>query len=97
MKTNNTEGCGLCNGTWGEYHRDIDGDNMFFCCNKCADAFENMVNRVKESTGWDHLDYVELKGNYSSGRECVARKGDEEFRYYFRTYSNGRILEFRER
>ena len=25
---------------------------MFFCCNICADIFETMANKVKESTGW---------------------------------------------
>ena len=43
MKTNNEEGCGLCNATWGEYHMDIEGEDMFFCCNICADIFQNMV------------------------------------------------------
>lgn len=97
MKTNNTEGCGLCNATWGEYWREIDGENMYFCCNICADIFETMVNRVKESTGWNRIDYVELKGNYSSGRECEARNGDKSFRYYFRTYSNGKFITFEKR
>ncbi len=97
MKTNNTEGCGLCNATWGDYYRDIDGDNMFFCCNICADIFETMVNKVKESTGWQSIDYVELIGNYSKGRNCIARHGDEEFKYYFRTYSDGTFITFEKR
>lgn len=97
MKTNNTEGCGLCNATWGEYWREIDGDNMFFCCNICADIFETMANKVKESTGWEKIDYVELSGNYSAGRECEAGNGKESFRYYFRTYSNGKFITFEKR
>lgn len=97
MKTNNTEGCALCNATWGEYHREIDGDNMLFCCNICADAFEGMVNRVKQETGWKTIDSIELHGNYSRGRECVARKGGEEFRYYFRTFSDGTMMTFEKR
>lgn len=94
MKTNNTEGCALCNATWGEYWRDIDGERMFFCCNICADIFEEMVRRVKENTGWNRIDYVELNGNYSRGRNCTARSGDSEFKYYFRTYSDGKFITF---
>lgn len=97
MKTNNTEGCGLCNATWGEYYRDIDGDRMFFCCNICADIFETMVEKVKKATGWKSIDYVELVGNYSSGRECVAKSRDEEFKYYFRTYGDRTFITFEKR
>lgn len=97
MKTNNTEGCGLCNATWGEYYRDIDGDRMFFCCNICADIFETMVEKVKKATGWKSIDYVELVGNYSSGRECVAKSDDKEFKYYFRTYGDGTFITFEKR
>lgn len=70
---------------------------MFFCCNICADIFETMISRVKEKTGWPLVDYVELVGNYNKGRECVARHGDEEYRYYFRTYSNGDFITFESR
>jgi len=97
LKTNNTEGCGLCNATWGDYWREIDGDNMFFCCNICADIFETMVKKVKETTGWEKIDYVELHGNYSRGRECEARNGESRFRYYFRTYSDGTFMKFEPR
>ena len=97
MKTNNTEGCGLCNATWGEYWREIDGENMYFCCSICADIFETMVKKVKENTGWPSIDYVELVGNYNKGRECTAQHGDEDFKYYFRTYSNGEFITFEKR
>ena len=70
---------------------------MFFCCNICADIFETMANKVKESTGWEKIDYVELNGNYNAGRECEARNGKESFRYYFRTYSNGKFITFEKR
>ncbi|OWP56056.1 MAG: hypothetical protein B2I17_08790 [Thermoplasmatales archaeon B_DKE] len=97
METNNKEGCGLCNATWGEYYREIDGDRMFFCCSVCADIFENMVAEVKNRTGWKSIDYVELIGNYSAGRNCTARSGKSTFKYYFRTYSDGRMMKFEER
>jgi hypothetical protein len=70
---------------------------MYFCCNICADIFETMVNKVKENTGWKYLDYVELNGNYYAGRECEVRSGEESFRYYFRTYSNGKFITFEKR
>ncbi len=96
MKTNNKDGCGLCNATWGEYYREIDKDNMFFCCNICADIFENMVKEVKKRTGWEIIDEVKLEGNYSKGRECTAYNNGKEYHYYFRTYGDGKMMEFRE-
>ena len=97
MKTNNTKGCALCDATWGEYYRKIEGEEMFFCCNVCADIFENMVGEVKKRTGWEKIDYVELHGNYISGRNCVAVNDEKEFSYYFRTYSDGRMMKFEEK
>ena len=97
MKTNNNEGCGLCNATWGEYHREIEGEDMFFCCNICADIFQNMVEEIKKRTGWDTIDSVDLHGNYSEGRECSAHSGEKEFRYYFMTYGDGRMMKFEKR
>ncbi len=95
LKTNNEKGCALCDATWGEYYREIDGEKMFFCCNICADIFENMVNTVKRETGWSHIDSVELHGNYSRGRNCTATSDGNTFKYYFRTYSDGRMMEFK--
>ena len=56
-----------------------------------------MVRKVKEATAWESIDYVNLHGNYSSGRECVAKSGKEEFRYYFRTYGDGTFITFEKR
>lgn len=95
LKTNNENGCALCDATWGEYYREIENERMFFCCNICADIFENMVNALKKETGWNHIDAVELHGNYSEGRKCIATSGDNTFKYYFRTYSDGRMVEFK--
>ncbi len=95
LKTNNNDGCALCNATWGEYYREIDNEKMLFCCNICADIFENMVNEVKKRTGWEKIDYIELHGNYSSGRNCTAFSNGKRFSYYFRTYSDGKIMEFK--
>ncbi len=93
MKTN-YEGCALCDGTWGDYWREIEGENTFFCCSICADAFENMVNRVKKETGWKKIDSVSIEGNYSKGRDCVATSGDKRVEYFFR-HEDGVITEFR--
>lgn len=89
----NYKGCALCDSTWGEYWREIDGENMFFCCNICADAFENMANKVKEVTGWKNIDSIHIQGNYSIGRTCIATSGNEEIHYFFR-HENGKITEF---
>ncbi|EQB69460.1 TA0938 family protein [Cuniculiplasma divulgatum] len=97
IKTNNEKGCALCDATWGEYYREIEGENMFFCCNICADIFENMVNEVKKRTGWSHIDYIQLVGNYSKGRECEARSDKSVYKYYFRTYGDGRMMTFEDR
>ncbi len=67
---------------------------MLFCCNICADIFETMVGKVKEATGWNKIDRIEISGNYSKGRECTATSGDKSFRYYFRTYSDGKFITF---
>ncbi len=90
----NYEGCALCDGTWGDYWREIEGENTFFCCSICADAFENMVNRVKKETGWKKIDSVSIEGNYSKGRDCVATTGDKRVEYFFR-HEDGVITEFR--
>lgn len=95
MKTN-FEGCALCDATWGEYWREIEGQNMFFCCNICADAYENMVKEVRKRTGWKIIDYIELSGNYRLGRTCSATSGKDIYRYFFR-HENGEITEFEER
>ena len=90
----NYSGCALCDATWGDYHRTVEGTNFFFCCSICADAFENMVKEVKKVSGWSCVDSVEISGNYSNGRNCVAKRGVDEMRYFFR-HENGVVTEFR--
>lgn len=89
----NYSGCALCDATWGDYWREIEGDNMFFCCSICADAFENMVKRVEQETGWKKIDSVNIEGNYSSGRNCVAVSGKKSVEYFFK-HEDGVITEF---
>ena len=90
----NYDGCALCDATWGNYWREIEGERMFFCCSICADAFENMVKRVKKETGWDKIDSISIEGNYSRGRDCVATNGKEKVEFFFR-HEDGIITEFR--
>ena len=54
-----------------------------------------MVRKVKESTGWENIDFVELHGNYREGRHCIAKNGDHDFRYYFRTHGDGEFITFK--
>ncbi len=56
-----------------------------------------MIGEVKRRTGWENIDRVELHGNYSSGRNCVAYSGKNQFKYYFRTYGDERMMKFEER
>jgi hypothetical protein len=95
MKTN-YEGCALCDATWGEYWREIEGQNMFFCCNICADAYENMVREVKKRTGWNTIDSISISGNGRIGRDCVATGEGKEYRYFFK-HDNGNLTVFEER
>ncbi|MEM0127822.1 MAG: TA0938 family protein [Thermoplasmatales archaeon] len=89
----NYKGCALCDATWGNYWREVDGENMFFCCSICADAFENMVIEVKKKTGWKKIDELKIEGNYYAGRNCVASSGENYVRYFFR-HEDGKITEF---
>ncbi|QKR00652.1 TA0938 family protein [Metallosphaera tengchongensis] len=89
-------GCALCGGTWGSYYEDVEDQSMFFCCDLCAKAFINTVNEVKKRTGWDHLDQLELKGNYYTGRTCVARREGKEYKFYVKFNDEADIETFRE-
>ncbi len=90
----NYNGCALCDATWGDYWREIEGDKMFFCCSVCADAFENMVKEVERETGWKKIDSVSIEGDYSAGRDCVAMNGEKKVEYFFR-HEDEIITEFR--
>ncbi len=83
----------MCDGTWGDYWREIEGERMFFCCSICADAFENMVKRVEQETGWRSIDSVTIEGNYAKGRDCTATSGERSVDYFFR-HEDGNITEF---
>jgi len=90
----NYKGCALCDATWGNYWRVVDGEKIFFCCSICADAFENMVNEVKKIMGWKRIDEINIEGNYSAGRNCFASSGNKYVKYFFK-HENGMITEFK--
>ena len=94
MKTNNTEGCALCNATWGEYRDEVEGERMVFCCDICAAAFKNMVASVEKENGWSSVDSIEIQGNNNTGRKCSARSGKNEFSFSIKFHNDGRVKDF---
>ena len=84
-------GCALCGSTWGNYWRETEGANRFFCCSLCADAWENAVREVKAKTGWSRVDLLfldDVRGNEADGH---ARSGDQEVRFSLAGTDDGRI------
>ena len=90
------KGCALCGATWGDYYEEVDGERLFFCCNYCALEFVNMVNEIKRRTGWGKIDELIINGNYYTGRTCVAKNGDKEFKFYVKFNEEAGIETFKE-
>lgn len=90
------EGCALCEATWGNYWAEIDGQKMFFCCDICATEFRNMVNIVKEKTGWKTIDEIVMNGNHR-GRQCTAMSSGKIYHFFMKFDSTGAIQTFAER
>ena len=88
-------GCALCGSTWGDYHEEVERHRLFFCCDVCAREFRNMVQEVKSRTGWGRVEELEIRGNYYTGRMCVARSGDREVKFYVRFGEEGEVESFR--
>ena len=87
-------GCALCGSSWGNYWRETEGANRFFCCSLCADAWENAVAKVKETSGWPRVDFLfldEQRGNEADGR---ARCADREVRFFLAGNDDGTITRF---
>ena len=82
----NSDGCALCDSTWGDYWRVIENKNLFFCCNICADLFESLINQIKLKLESDFVDEIQLKGN-SKHRKIYVKvssshySGDVSFRF----------------
>jgi len=89
-------GCALCGATWGDYHEEVEGDELFFCCDMCAKEFRNMVQEVKRRKGWERVEELEIRGNYYTGRTCVARSRGRETKFYVRFGDDGEVETFRD-
>lgn len=90
------KGCALCGATWGEYYGEVDGEELFFCCNYCYLGFKNIIDEVKRRTGWGRVDEIQLNGNYYTGRTCVAKYQGREYKFYVKFNDEAEIETFRE-
>ena len=62
MKTNNT-GCALCDSTWGNYYRTVEAVELFFCCEVCANIFEDIIKEIKNSYRIKSINKMEIIGD----------------------------------
>jgi hypothetical protein len=72
------DGCALCGSTWGDVHRTVGGERLFFCCDLCAVQVEVVQDRILGATGWPALDELLFEGG-RAGRTVRARSGDRRF------------------
>ena len=91
MKIKNT-GCALCDSTWGYYYRIIEQTQLFFCCEVCADLYQDIVNRIKKTYQISEIDYMEIKGN-SKERSFKVSSDQKIFRGKI-SFSNGKVVQF---
>lgn len=84
-------GCALCGSSWGNYWREVEGANRFFCCSLCADAWENAARIVKEKAGWPRVDFLFLEDMRGNEAEGVARCADKELRISIAGTDDGTI------
>ncbi|AWR98573.1 TA0938 family protein [Metallosphaera hakonensis] len=89
------QGCALCGGTWGNWYQEVDGERLFFCCDICAKEFVNMIDKVKEITGWKKVDELVIEGDYYRGRNCEAKSGGKSLRYYVKFGEDAEVSTFR--
>jgi hypothetical protein len=94
MQINNVHGCALCDATWGEYWDFVEGEKMRFCCSTCASAFRNMIAEVKKTAGWPRLDRLEIHGNNTVGRRCLATCDKNTLSFYIKFNDDGSIFDF---
>lgn len=87
------DGCVICGATWGNYWEEVEGQRMFFCCDVCATEFKNLVKAVKDRTGWNVIDEIQMEGNYR-GRLCDARHQGDSYRFFVRFGDDGGVLSF---
>jgi hypothetical protein len=87
------DGCVTCGATWGDYWEEVGGQRMFFCCDVCAAEFKNLVKGVKDRTGWNEIDEIQMEGSYR-GRLCSARRLDGSYEFFVRFGDDGGVLSF---
>jgi YHS domain-containing protein len=94
IKVNYPRGsCAICGSTWGSYWKDVQGENLFFCCQLCYVEFQNMIEEVKKRTTWPLVDEVEIKGDYR-GRAVRARYQENTFNFIISFGTMGQVREF---
>ncbi|MCG3109318.1 hypothetical protein L3N51_01608 [Metallosphaera sp. J1] len=89
------KGCALCGATWGGWYEEVEGERLFFCCDVCAREFVNMLNKVKQTTGWDRVDELVIDGDYYRGRNCEARHGERSLSFYVKFGEDAEVTTFR--
>jgi len=92
LKRNYT-GCAICGSTWGNVWAEVEGERLFFCCELCAVQYRGLIDRIKQETGWETIDSIDIAGD-RRGRTCSVRGGDREARFLFTFNSEGHLLRF---
>lgn len=92
MRINYT-GCAICDSTWGNVWEEVEGERRFFCCAVCAAQFKALLGRLRERTGWERIDALEISGD-RRGRTVVAARGEERFRCAVAFNAQGEIRWF---
>ena len=93
MKVNYQQGCAICGATWGEYREEVEGTKMFFCCEICATQFKSLVSKIKETTKWQSIDGIAIKGDFR-GRVLTAESGSDVQRFFVAFDSKGAVRNF---
>lgn len=93
MKVNYEKGCAICGATWGDYWEEVEGTRMFFCCEICAIQFRNLVTKIEETTGWNAIDGIAIRGDFR-GRVVTAEREGEEGRFFVAFDPKGGVRNF---
>ncbi|CAC12067.1 hypothetical protein [Thermoplasma acidophilum] len=90
-----SKGCALCGATWGDYHADFLGEDLFFCCDICAAEFMNMMDEAFKHTARHNVDELHIDGNYQLGRNVLLKNGEDRLRFYVKFGPGAVIKEFK--
>ncbi|MGD0587330.1 MAG: TA0938 family protein [Thermoplasmata archaeon] len=89
----NYDGCAICNSTWGNVWAEVEGERLFFCCDLCVVQYRGLIARVKQDTGWNEIDSIEIAGD-RRGRTCAVTSGEANARFVFAFNPEGELLRF---